>query len=44
MEKEKEIGQDEEHRGMDEHQKLHDHYIGEINQALEIKEKDLLTI
>jgi ribosome recycling factor len=44
MEKEKEIGQDDEHRGMDEHQKLHDHYIGEINQALEIKEKDLLTI
>jgi len=44
MEKEKEIGQDDEHRGTDEHQKLHDHYIGEINQALEIKEKDLLTI
>ncbi len=44
MEKEKEIGQDDEHRGMDELQKLHDHYIGEINQALEIKEKDLLTI
>ena len=44
MEKEKEIGQDEEHRGMDEHQKLHDHYIGEINTALEHKEEDLLTV
>jgi ribosome recycling factor len=44
MEKEKEIGQDEEHRGMDEMQKLHDHYIAEINTALEHKEKDILTV
>jgi ribosome recycling factor len=44
MEKEKQIGQDDEHRGMEEHQKLHDHYIGEINSALEHKEKDLLTV
>ena len=29
---------------MDEHQKLHDHYIGEINTALEHKEEDLLTV
>lgn len=44
MEKDKEISQDDEHRGMDEHQKLHDHYIGEINTALEHKEEDLLTV
>ena len=44
MEREKEISQDDEHRGHDEHQKLHDHYIGEINKALEVKEKDLLTV
>ncbi len=44
MEKDKEIGQDDERRGMAEHQKLHDHYIGEINQALENKEKDLMTV
>jgi ribosome recycling factor len=43
MEKEKEIGQDDEHRGFDEMQKLHDHYIGEINKALTNKEKDILT-
>lgn len=42
MEKDKEIGQDEEHRGHDEMQKLHDHYIGEINTALETKEKQIL--
>ena len=44
MEKDKEIGQDDEHRGMDEHQKLHDHYIQEINRALEHKEQDLMTV
>ncbi len=44
MEKDKEIGQDEEHRGMDEIQKLHDHYIGETNTTLEHKEKDILTV
>lgn len=43
MEKDKEISQDQEHTGFDEHQKLHDHYIGEINNALETKEKDILT-
>ncbi len=43
MEKDKEIGQDDEHRGLDETQKLHDHYIGEIGKALENKEKDILT-
>jgi ribosome recycling factor len=44
MEKDHELGQDEEHRGIDEMQKLHDHYIGEINQALETKENDLMTV
>lgn len=42
MEKEKEIGQDDERRGHDEVQKLHDHYIGEINKALETKEKQIM--
>jgi len=44
MEKDKEIGQDEEHRGLDEIQKLHDHYIAQTNTALEHKEKDILTV
>ena len=42
MEKEKEISQDDERRGHDEVQKLHDHYIGEINKALESKEKQIM--
>ena len=44
MKADKEIGEDDEHRGHDEIQKLHDHYIGQINQALENKEKDILTV
>ena len=44
MEREKEIGEDDEHRGMDETQKLHDHYIGETNKTLENKETDILTV
>jgi len=44
MEKDKEIGEDDERGGIEEHQKLHDHYIGEINQALEHKEQDLMTV
>jgi len=44
MEREKDIGQDDEHRGMDEHQKLHDHYIGEIAKSLQHKEDDIMTI
>jgi len=43
-EREKEIGQDEERRGHDEIQKLHDHYIGEINAALERKEAQILEV
>ena len=44
MEKDKEIGQDDEHRGHAETQKLHDHYIGQVNKALETKEKDILEL
>jgi len=44
LEKAKEISQDDEHRGHEETQKLHDHYIGEINKSLETKEKDILTV
>ena len=44
LEHDKEIGQDEEKRGHAEMQRLHDHYIGDINQSLETKEKDILTV
>ena len=44
MEKEKEISQDDQHRGMDEVQKLHDKYIGEITKSLQSKEKDIMTV
>lgn len=44
MEKEKEISQDDEHRGHDEMQKLHDHYIGEINKALSNKEHQIMEV
>lgn len=43
-ERDKEIGQDEERRGHDEIQKLHDHYIGEINSALARKEEQILEV
>ncbi len=42
--KDKTISQDDERRGLDEVQKLHDHYIADINKALEHKEKDILTV
>lgn len=44
MEKDKEVSQDDERRGMEEIQKLHDHYITEIGKALEHKEKDIMTV
>ena len=44
MEKDKEISQDDERRGNDEMQKLHDHYIGQVNEALEAKEKDIMVV
>ncbi len=44
MEKDKKVSQDDERRGHDEIQKLHDHYIGEINKSLQSKEKDILAV
>lgn len=44
LEKDKEISQDDERRGHDEIQKLHDHYIGEVNSGLETKEKQILEV
>jgi ribosome recycling factor len=43
-ERDKEISQDDEHRGLDEIQKLHDHYIGEINTGLERKEAQIMEV
>ena len=42
LEQGKEIGQDDERRGHDEIQKLHDHYIGEIGSTLEAKEAQVM--
>ncbi len=44
LEKEKEISQDDEKRGHDEMQRLHDHYIALVNQSLEAKEKDIMEV
>jgi ribosome recycling factor len=44
MERDHEIGQDDERRGLDEVQKLHDHYIAEINGALQKKEQQILEV
>ena len=44
MEKDKEISQDDERRGLDEVQKLHDRYIGEVNTALQKKEQQILEV
>jgi ribosome recycling factor len=44
MEKDKAISQDDERRGLDEVQKLHDRYIGEIGSALEKKEQQILEV
>lgn len=43
-EKDKEISQDDERRGLDEVQKLHDRYIGEITSALQKKEQQILEV
>lgn len=43
-EKKHEISQDEERRGHDEVQRLHDHYIAQIGQTLQHKEKDIITL
>jgi ribosome recycling factor len=42
--KDGEIGSDDEHRGHDEAQKLHDRFIEEIATSLEHKEKEILTV
>ena len=44
LEKAKEISQDDEHRGFDEIQKLHDQYIDEVNKGLGSKEKDIMEV
>jgi ribosome recycling factor len=43
-EKDKEISQDDERRGLDEVQMLHDHYIGEINKSLASKEEQIMAV
>jgi ribosome recycling factor len=43
-EKDREISQDDERRGLDEVQKLHDHYIAEINTALHKKEQQIMEV
>ena len=44
MERDKEISQDDERRGLDEVQMLHDHYIAEVNKSLETKEQQILEV
>ncbi len=44
LEKEKEISEDEEHRGQDNIQKLTDKHVKTIDQILATKEKDLMEI
>lgn len=44
MEKEKLISQDDEHRGFDEMQKLHDHYIQQVNESLARKEAQIMEV
>jgi ribosome recycling factor len=43
-EKKHEISQDDERRGLEEVQRLHDHYIGLITTTLQNKEKDIMTV
>jgi ribosome recycling factor len=42
--KEKEISEDDERRGQDAIQKLTDKYVAEIDQLLEVKEKELMEV
>jgi ribosome recycling factor len=44
MEKDKKIGQDEERRGHDDVQKVHDKYIDDVAKSLAVKEKDILVV
>ena len=43
-EKDKEISQDDERRGLDDVQKLHDRYIGEITTSLQKKEQQIMEV
>lgn len=44
MEKDKAISQDDERRGLEEVQKLHDQYIAEIGSALQKKEQQIMEV
>ena len=44
MERDKEISQDDERRGLDEVQMLHDHYIADINKTLAAKEAQIMEV
>ena len=44
LEKDKEISEDDEHRGLDRVQKLHDHYIEQVGETLAAKEADILQL
>jgi ribosome recycling factor len=44
MEKDKELGQDEERHGLAEIQKLHDRYIHDVNEALAKKEQQIMEV
>jgi len=44
LEKDHQLGQDDERRGLDDVQKLHDKFIAEINKALEHKEQDIIHV
>jgi ribosome recycling factor len=43
-EKDRDISQDDERRGLDEVQKLHDSYIAEVNTALHKKEQQIMEV
>ncbi|MFQ5646368.1 MAG: ribosome recycling factor [bacterium] len=44
FEKEKEISEDDLHRGQEQIQKLTDSYIAKVQELVEIKEKDVMTV
>jgi ribosome recycling factor len=44
LEKDHELGQDDERRALDDIQKLHDRFIDDVAKAVEHKEKDILTV
>ena len=44
LERDHKVSQDDEKRGHDEIQMLHDHYIADVAKTLEHKEKDILEV